>query len=105
MGQIHKEETIERIMAKINSGQWSESVIFGMKKAIKIIEAMPERPQGEWKKDDYAGIYCSECFYIPLKEEVKTIHADGTEERSGNFNLTPFCPNCGADMTEGGGKE
>ena len=57
-----------------------------------------KRPQGEWVKDDYEGIHCSECFYIPLKDVVIKEHADGTKVKSGNFNLTQYCPNCGAEM-------
>ena len=70
-------------------------------KRAAIVVRNEIRPQGEWIEDDYAGIHCSKCFYIPLKDVVKTIHADGTEERSGNFNLTPYCPNCGAKMKGG----
>ena len=56
----------------------------------------PERKKGRWKQDAYVGIYCSECLYVPLKDVVITKFADGTEERCGNFNLTPYCPNCGS---------
>lgn len=64
----------------------------------KAILVRQWRPQGEWIEDDYAGIHCSECDYIPLKDVVIKIHADGTKERSGNYNLTPYCSNCGAYM-------
>jgi len=57
-----------------------------------------ERPRGEWIEDSYAGIHCSECDYFPLKDVVITIYADGSRVKRGNWNLTPYCPNCGVKM-------
>ena len=91
MGQIDKEETIERIRAKMNSGQWSDAVMFGMKKAISIIESMQERPHGEWlrKNNSNSWFECSVCKEV---SDVVTIMREPTWK---------FCPNCGADMREG----
>lgn len=58
--------------------------------------------QGEWIEDYYAGIHCSECDYTPLKDVVIKINTDGSKVKSGNYNLTPYCPNCGAKMKKGG---
>ena len=64
----------------------------------ELVVKREEGPKGEWVADDYAGIHCSECDYIPLKDVVIKIHADGTKEKGGNWNLTPYCPICGAYM-------
>lgn len=57
------------------------------------IEALKDRPKGEWVKrkvkehqfiqNGYVLYYCSEC---------------GVEKKIGWANGVNFCPNCGADM-------
>lgn len=63
---------------------------------IKLLDL--EKTTGEWIEDSYAGIHCSECDYFPLKDVVIKINADGSSVKRGNWNLTPYCPNCGAKM-------
>lgn len=49
-----------------------------------MASAEPERKTGKWIDDEFLGQYrCSECDYYSIDE----------------YN---FCPNCGADMREGG---
>ncbi len=52
-------------------------------KGYNACKDMNERPQGEWKMDEYGLPYCNKCG----------IHPDYTSN---------FCPNCGADMRKGG---
>lgn len=56
--------------------------------AIKVLE---ERPQGEWKHNNFDEHYCNKCGHYALWSE----EADGYYEVQSNF-----CPNCGADMRE-----
>lgn len=44
------------------------------------IEALKNRPQGEWKIDEYGIYHCPICHAI------------------NNTVYKSFCPNCGADM-------
>ena len=46
----------------------------------------PERPKGEWIKDNSGNRFCSECGSCALYHEI------GTQIES------RFCPNCGAKM-------
>ena len=45
---------------------------------------MVERMRGEWVEDDYSISRCSLCGYEQEEPEL----------------ITPFCPNCGAPMTD-----
>ena len=60
---------------------------------IDIPSAQPERKKGMWNqiismpKDEYGRYYCSEC---------------GKEGNQVWYFCPNFCPNCGADMREGG---
>lgn len=84
--------------------EWHKNKVATVEQSI-IANGTPyeEIPQGTWIEDSYAGIHCSECDYFPLKDVVIKIYADGSRVKSGNWNLTPYCPNCGAKMT--GGRE
>ena len=48
-----------------------------------------ERPQGEWKHNNFDEHYCNKCGNFALWSE----EADDYYEVQSNF-----CPNCGADM-------
>ena len=72
----------------------------GMRKAIEEILKQAwergrkygqneERPQGEWKHNNFDEHYCNKCGNFALWSE----EADGYYEVQSNF-----CPNCGADM-------
>lgn len=52
-----------------------------------------ERPQGEWKHNNFDEHYCNKCGSFALWAE----EADGYYEVQSNF-----CPNCGRDMRKGG---
>ena len=63
--------------------------------AVPIIDVQhaptiePERKKGEWIDQDdgaYYPVECSECRKIPLFDVY------------GDYILSNFCPNCGADM-------
>ena len=62
------------------------------------IKALEERPQGEWIEDSYVGFRCSECAHVAVEYTVITKFPDGSKVKGGDYNLTPYCPNCGADM-------
>ena len=54
-----------------------------------------DRPQGEWVEkivDDVKITVCSSC-----DKEPTFTHFYGS---CGNYSLSDFCPNCGADMRE-----
>lgn len=55
------------------------------------IEALAERPQGEWKHTITWQPYCSNCEYV-----------FGEDEEYSPF--WKFCPMCGADMRGDNGK-
>lgn len=50
------------------------------------INALKERPQGEWTTDEKGYFYCDQCGKYPHDQ----------------YATTPFCPLCGADMRKGG---
>lgn len=55
----------------------------------QLPSAQPERKKGRWIDQDdgaYYPVECSECRKIPLFDV------------DGDYRLSNFCPNCGADM-------
>lgn len=88
-------EEINRIGAKAFTDYADYSNFFDF---VSELPKSEERPTGEWVEDNYAGIHCSECDYTPSKDVVIKLYADGSRERRGNYNLTPYCPICGAYM-------
>lgn len=73
--------TIKGIITNDNS--WTDEAKIAVKDAFDLaIEALEERPQGEWLTIDAFVVKCSIC---------------GVESFA-----TPFCPRCGADMRKGG---
>ena len=85
---------------------YDEGYLSMLDKAIWIMKdwlssAEPERKKGRWIDQDDGAFYpveCSECRKIPLFDVY------------GDYILSNFCPNCGADMREEttptkGGKE
>jgi len=58
------------------------------------IKALEERPQGEWKHNNFDEHYCNKCGNFALWSE----EADDYDYYEVQSN---FCPNCGARM-EGG---
>lgn len=65
----------------------------GFNEIEKVINEQPtiesERKKGEWIDQDDGAFYpveCSECRKIPLFDV------------DGDYVLSNFCPNCGADM-------
>lgn len=63
---------------------YQEGHLDGYTKAIN-----EERPQGEWKHNNFDEHYCNKCGSFALWSE----EADDYYEVRSNF-----CPNCGADM-------
>lgn len=81
MSNLTREEAIAMLKSKMDgsvdtSYEWAETVRMA-------IEALEDRPQGEWKPKNNHTDYCSNCGF----EEVhwRTVDYD-------------YCPNCNAEM-------
>lgn len=88
-----REEAIKVLVNELKASL----MIFGEKNdketqdALKMaIEALKDRPHGEWEKDGH-HIRCKNCNEYMCETD-----------REGNKIPTNFCPNCGADMREEG---
>lgn len=58
--------------------------------AIELaINALKERPQGKWIKNNYGEHHCNKCSHFALYEEYDDEFIE---------NASYFCPFCGADM-------
>lgn len=84
MRLIDADDVIEKIKKKAKSGQWAEAVVYGMSKALYLVESAPtERQQGEWLK--------FECGY---ETHAKCSICNNTN----TWGEVAFCPWCGSDM-------
>jgi hypothetical protein len=66
-------------LQQISLEQLAQTNIYSLVNSQPTVKALEERPQGEWKLDEYGLPYCDKC----------NIHPDYTSN---------FCPNCGARM-------
>ena len=74
------EQIRDEIERKANSGQWSEAVIYGMQKAIAIIDKyIKNRQTAEWEKFGKNTYACTNC-------------------RRGVYSREKYCPECGSLM-------
>ena len=89
-----REEAINAITAFVENYACG-SDLDGLREAIEALKE--QRPHGEWveSKERKGHFYCSEC--VQQDESGKW-----RELFDYKYN---FCPNCGADMREGGEKE
>lgn len=87
---------LNHLIQKIEASPNKTNILTKEKQALEIaIEALKERPQGEWIDKDY-GIgkcwaTCSECGES----------ANGEAKDTGfgyDYSFPNFCPNCGACM-------
>lgn len=95
LNEIQNAPTVETDVEVVAKDAYKQGYTDGWKERFGEPD---ERPTGEWIEDSYAGIHCSECDYFPLKDVVIKINTDGSKVKSGNYNLTPYCPICGAHM-------
>lgn len=69
---------------------------------LKELKTLREkRPHGEWvwkkwENSDSGDIICSEC---------KCVYFEGVSKERMNYQLYPFCPNCGAELRKEGEAE
>ena len=87
-GEVDTREKIDEIIDNAPTVAYPfekfRSMFCGTCQAYMRIE--PDRPKGEWIKDNSGNHFCSECGSCALYHEI------GTQIES------RFCPNCGADM-------
>ena len=67
-----------------------------IQRIVDLPSAQPERIRGRWVKDEEASNLHVEPIYIC--SACNNMDAWGETEK----NTFKFCPNCGADMQEGG---
>lgn len=85
-------EAIRRILDHKRVHSLNEPRAVLINEALDLaIQALGERPQGEWYYNCQNGWHCSLCH--------KTVKFMPTIMGKANFD---FCPNCGADMRNGG---
>lgn len=91
-------DALEKILEKIPAADIKDMggqayVLVKLSQVFNVIDNQPtiepERKKGEWIDQDDGAFYpieCSECRKIPLFDAY------------GDYVLSNFCPNCGADM-------